>query len=1304
MRKLSVRPCLALIASLVVASLGFAPFAAHAQPTDNLLPNGGFEDGQQAWMWEQWAAKPLPGYIDRDDMADGLASFKLTLPDASGQRYMAAEAKGIDSSKPHVLSFSLKTEDVPQGAARVRLQVPGRGWLHTEGQLPDLVSTGGTTDGWQDYVFPVPADKLGDAGKVTVFFYHDKIGQGVLGIDDVIVRPVGQGESVEKQVPAGGQGGDVDEPTQQEPAPAAEPEAADDGDVPNGGFESGSAQGWMYEQWAGKPLPGEVVREDAPQGDAWFRFGDADGSGERYLAKEIAIPDPSKDWRLTYRIKTDGVPDNAARVRLQIPGKGWLHTPQRYPDQLKTGGTTDWQTHTIDLPADALGGKSKATLFIYHDRVDEGTIGIDDVRLEPAGAASSAASRQGRAGPRPSGSLDAVSFDPADPCVLVPTRDALVAIRVEPDAAVYHATPTVRIDRVADAEADLTWSVRDGFGETIASSNVASAEGQSIDVTLPDGHGYYEIVAELRRGDRSIASARRSVGVVPQPASGDSDEPFGLWIQGREHYDELGVNWVREGLSMAKFESDPQGAIAYYKDMVEGYRERGIKVMLYPKGQPSRYRIDRELMEDTPEAWAALEAHWTRLVEAFAGQADVWGVINEPMSTFWKGDNDMVMEYWRLFRRIVDEHDPDTPLIGPSLNPMTPKHVAQYDDLLERGFGELIDGIEVHPYTSSPDDNDMVAATRRFQEMTREATGKWLPVYVTELGLSATYPLELHQANFTARSWLLCKQAGYPMVIWHMFSWPQGMSDREVNFGTFRNVKNPGAASPQARPAGVTFAVMAKKLHGARYAGRLEHLGPSIHALLFERDGRGPMLALWTTSKRDFPVQFAVDGQPVNRTDIFGRATPIEPADGLIDVTVTDSPVLLGPMPAHYLDAEPPARLAGPVDILPGRSASQALHVANPTAAPAELRVEWLGRHGYAVDSDTTRWSLPAGASAQARVTVDAPDDAEVGTRQLFGKVYLDGKYVQALRVPVAVEPPVKIVGLRPAYHHGRPAVAIDLERVADAFASTTVTLADGSADAEVSFDGQSTVTAYLPVPDASATALREFEVVASAAGVSSRESAQLSFAAATRMPSTPSIDGRLEDWPGGHAIELVSDDDSATIRWAWDADHLYLAVQVDDATHLQDRPPHMTWEQDSLQIGLAPRTLDQLIRPYNVGLQEAEMTGMDLALGDSGPTLYRHRTMNKLVAPNGQVSPGDMSHAVRRGDGVTVYELAVPVDKLGFKPFERGDVLRAALLINNADEHVEGLAAGRSTTVWFKGIARSKDPDDFGHLVLVDR
>src|SRR5690606_15266279 len=120
------------------------------------IPNGGFENGEKGWQDHQWSGKAVAGTVDREDKFEGTQPFKFN--DAGGgNRYMATDVKlPADVQQDYVLSFALKLQDVPEGAARVAIGIDGKGWLDAAKGKSESVKVGGTAD-WKEYTIAIPA-------------------------------------------------------------------------------------------------------------------------------------------------------------------------------------------------------------------------------------------------------------------------------------------------------------------------------------------------------------------------------------------------------------------------------------------------------------------------------------------------------------------------------------------------------------------------------------------------------------------------------------------------------------------------------------------------------------------------------------------------------------------------------------------------------------------------------------------------------------------------------------------------------------------------------------------------------------------------------------------------------------------------------------------------------------------------------------------------------------------------------------------------------------------------------------------
>jgi hypothetical protein len=487
------------------------------------------------------------------------------------------------------------------------------------------------------------------------------------------------------------------------------------------------------------------------------------------------------------------------------------------------------------------------------------------------------------------------SFTRDNPAVLTAADGNGLTIAASPERGLYDAgsLPTLAIRAgSAPAGASLAVRVTDGFGSLLTQQSLPAAKAGGLTVKLPPGHGYYEVTATLSQGGTTLAEVRRSIGALGPPAPATGDEPFGLWIQGADLYPQLGVRWTREGVDWRSYDSKGRDYMDKRIALFDRFHRQGIRVIAYPKELPKPFKTSREVLADTPEAWRTLEQWWTEMVRTLGPHVDAWAVVNEPMRDNWKGDNDLIVRYWALMRRIVDRYDPGKPLLGPSLSPNRRIYVDQYADLLQRGFGKLIDTVEMHTYIDDPQAG-WAANTRKVADMTRAATGRSLPIWSTEHGSSADYAGELRQAQHLVRSWLEAKKIGYPVMIWHMFSHPQGTDRREVLYSIFRNVTD-GSAAPQPRPAGVAYGVATRQLAGAVWRGEAR-VAPGVQAYVFSRRGQ-TMAAVWAPAG---PQTVTLPAQgPVTVTDMFGAAETVQPSGGSVRLPVDASPKFVAPLSA----------------------------------------------------------------------------------------------------------------------------------------------------------------------------------------------------------------------------------------------------------------------------------------------------------------------------------------------------------------------------------------------------------------------
>jgi hypothetical protein len=156
-----------------------------------------------------------------------------------------------------------------------------------------------------------------------------------------------------------------------------------------------------------------------------------------------------------------------------------------------------------------------------------------------------------------------------------------------------------------------------------------------------------------------------------------------------------------------------------------------------------------------------------------------------------------------------------------------------------------------------------------------------------------------------------------------------------------------------------------------------------------------------------------------------------------------------------------------------------------------------------------------------------------------------------------------------------------------------------------------------------------------------------------------------------------------ASFTTSWDADNVYLTVNVPDKTHQQPFDENLMWKGDSLQVAFQALPSE--------GPLPRTFTEFTAGLTPSGAKLYRHSSQVGLDV--GLVK--DASLTIEHKDNLTVYRLVMPVKSLGITTtLRQGMSVGFSLLVNHND------GQDRSIAEWGSGIANSKNPQLYNWLV----
>jgi hypothetical protein len=212
-----------------------------------------------------------------------------------------------------------------------------------------------------------------------------------------------------------------------------------------------------------------------------------------------------------------------------------------------------------------------------------------------------------------------------------------------------------------------------------------------------------------------------------------------------------------------------------------------------------------------------------------------------------------------------------------------------------------------------------------------------------------------------------------------------------------------------------------------------------------------------------------------------------------------------------------------------------------------------------------------------------------------------------------------------------------------------------------------------------------------------------------SRLTDAPAIDGDLAEYEDMPSIDLntqaaldppdavanrlwtSTEDLSVKAHLAWDAENLYFAARVTDEAHIQEQTGSRIWTNDAIQFAVDPLNDATGAHFTSVSGYNANDSEFGLALTPEGPVVWQWHG-----AAEGPVEGAEL--AVVRGDGETVYELALPWSRLTDRGPEAGMAMGVNFIVLDAD------APGKRALYWMgptEGIAGGKNPAAFNTFVL---
>jgi len=654
----------------------------------------------------------------------------------------------------------------------------------------------------------------------------------------------------------------------------------------------------------------------------------------------------------------------------------------------------------------------------------------------------------------------------------------------------------------------------------------------------------------------------------------------------------------------------------------------------------------------------------------------------------------------------VKKVDPTVPVLATSVEPN--------EEYFKDGYGQYCDIYDFHIYEDSSGIVNAVAAYTALMNKYHVVH----PIWITEMGLNSQGMSRDVVASELVKKFAVAFGAG---ASWFDFLYPDGDGSNAASAGAAHDIFDSRYNLYNPKLTAIADYDVINAIAVKKYVAR-QHYPDGINDYLFRDKDGNALQILWTDHGRA-DTAIALPGvTDADLQTLDGSHHALNAGGKALTLTVSDQPEMLlysgGPatLPANL--GTPAATLTTPAMAL--RGGTTLLQVATEEVPASEVNLvappfwtvtKTAGKGGvqFAVVSPENS----AARDAEFAVTL-GPDGNRSG--ELTALIPVSGKMsAELLPVPAtgSGSPGVKVVvtnnGSTPEPVNW--SLTLDTERFLSAgkFGNPTA--------AGAHFDGSASGTATVPahgvseqvVPLAGADPLRIYHMAATVTDSSghaySADRFVGGFVNVPRLTAPLKLDGVLDEpaWVSApvqtlNTADQIQDIDgkmapwkgpqnlSATLRYLWDDQYLYVGVDETHDIMGKLEPDDMLWASDGLQLLVDPsRESDEKPGKYDIAL----------GVGINGPRAWIHSSADASV-PAGLAK--DIIVSAQRhnpGTGNITYEVAIPWKDLApFAPHPGAD-LGLSLAINADD------GTGRHGFMTWFGDVQAKSLDTVGDLVL---
>lgn len=677
--------------------------------------------------------------------------------------------------------------------------------------------------------------------------------------------------------------------------------------------------------------------------------------------------------------------------------------------------------------------------------------------------------------------------------------------------------------------------------------------------------------------------------------------------------------------------------------------------------------FSRKLMFHDPQGFTYLREVLPRMVRASREQA-LPGEEKRLYEMMWEPDLGLdvptVVKVAAALKEAIDREDPDGGVTCfPSVSNI--RYMTYHRQLIEAGLLEYLNAYSIHPYVSyPPEPNGLVSHIRELKRMIRDRIGHDLPLYGTEQGFAepGTIKGEQRQMNGILRSNFILLGEGFEknLIFYGVDFGNDNGRDQNGDYGLFFNLEldrvrhGSRYRSPRASAAAVAAATWI--VDGKRPTACLEGTwGPSSLGYCYADADDKCVIVLWdygAGSKAEIPV----GKDAIVVADVMGNEREVACPEGMLELTLTETPVYV---------IGPDSKMWGHRGTMAATLAEEAARKAAEREASVKIRIHSV-EPAFIGKIPAVRADVENRTDNAVEIVVEA---------NVFAKPAEGGHFVPLfgeVRLPDT-----------PAAAHGEASI-----RFSPGERKSVVVALDG----------------FAPSP------FSEFSLETTAKfsdGYVAKQHAAANFWKAERIEGDPNEwhPRRHDDigrsmWDEERMEEPSPEDFSAKVAFGWNDSWLVGDIIVTDDTHVGGPAGFMSWNGDSVQLGIAKCALEQLSGNNLLDMDMQAPSEVTLALGAIGTEAYRTISFDPNRFPAGHdgagaIPPESLPLKVTREGTTTHYRFMVPWDFFNIAKPEPGKTVRIAALFNDRDISGEPLPQVRLFEL------KKEVPRRFGFIVL---